>query len=63
MVIRSPSEVTVGADGTVALPMSILAEAGINPGETLLAHSDGDGRIVLRRLDDAVSDLISGRPL
>lgn len=63
MVIRSSSEVTVRADGTVALPMSILAEAGINPDETLLAYSEGDGRIVLRRLDDAVSDLISGRPL
>ncbi|MGW2689170.1 AbrB/MazE/SpoVT family DNA-binding domain-containing protein [Streptomyces sp. NPDC001414] len=62
-MIRSPSEVIVDTDGMVALPMSILAEAGINPGETLLAHSDGDGRIVLRRFDDAVSDLISGRPL
>lgn len=62
-MIRNPSEVTVSADGAVALPMSILAEAGINPGEALLAHSDGDGRIVLRRLEDAVKDLISGRPL
>ncbi|MCM2391228.1 hypothetical protein [Streptomyces albipurpureus] len=62
-MIRSPSEVTVGADGLVALPMSILAEAGINLGETLLAFSDGDGQIVLRRLEEAVSDLISGRPL
>lgn len=63
VMIRSPSEVTVGADGLVALPMSILAEAGINLGETLLAFSDGDGQIVLRRLEEAVSDLISGRPL
>lgn len=47
-VIRSPSEVTVSADGTDVLPMSILAEAGMNPGETLLAHRDGDGEIVLR---------------
>lgn len=62
-MIRSPSEVTVGDDGTVALPMSILVEAGINPGEPVLAHSDGDGRIVLRRLDDAVSDLLNGRSL
>ncbi|MBT2895681.1 AbrB/MazE/SpoVT family DNA-binding domain-containing protein [Streptomyces sp. McG3] len=62
-MIRSPSEVTVGADGTVALPMSVLDEAGIDPGETLLAHSDGDGQIVLRRLEEAVSDLINGRPL
>ncbi|MGY3843981.1 AbrB/MazE/SpoVT family DNA-binding domain-containing protein [Streptomyces hydrogenans] len=62
-MIQSPSEVTVGDDGMVTLPMSILVEAGINPGETVLAHSDGDGRIVLRRLDDAVNDLLNGRRL
>ncbi|MFD9039560.1 AbrB/MazE/SpoVT family DNA-binding domain-containing protein [Streptomyces bottropensis] len=62
-MIRSPSEVVVDEHGTVALPMSILAEAGINPGETLLAISDGDGRIVLRRLEGAITDLLNDRPL
>ncbi|MFG2562404.1 hypothetical protein [Streptomyces sp. NPDC048496] len=62
-MIRSPSEVVVDEHSTVALPMSILAEAGINPGETLLAFSEGDGRIVLRRLEDSITDLLNGRPL
>jgi hypothetical protein len=44
VVIRSPSEVTVDADGVGALLTSILARAGINPGERLLAHSDDGGK-------------------
>ncbi|MCL7365031.1 AbrB/MazE/SpoVT family DNA-binding domain-containing protein [Streptomyces ardesiacus] len=62
-MIRSSSEVVIDEHGAVALPMSILAEAGSNPGETLLAFSEGDGRIVLRRLEDTITDLLNGRPL
>lgn len=35
-----------------------LAEAGISPGTKLLVFSDGDGRIVLRRAEDAINDLL-----
>ncbi|MFH8668754.1 hypothetical protein [Streptomyces griseolus] len=38
--------------------MSLLAEAGIAPEAALIAFSDGDGRIVLRRAEDAMRDLI-----
>jgi hypothetical protein len=62
-MMSSPSEVSVDSDGRVELPMSVLVEAGINPGERLLASSDGDGRITLRRLGDAIADLLNGRPL
>jgi hypothetical protein len=30
----------------------------LNPGDRVLAYSDGDGRLVLRRFDDAVQDLV-----
>jgi hypothetical protein len=43
--------------------MSVLVEARSNPGERLLASSDGDGGIALRRLGDAIADLLNGRPL
>lgn len=43
--------------------MGILVEAGLAIGARLLAYSDGDGRIVLRREADAVDDLLNGRPL
>lgn len=56
----NPSEVEIDAAGSVAIPMSVLAEAGLNPCETVLAYSDGDGRIVLQRLTDAMHDLITG---
>ena len=56
---RTPAEVTVDQSGKVPLPMGLLAEAGLNPGDQLLAYSDGDGRIVLRRHRDAVHDLLA----
>lgn len=43
--------------------MGVLVEAGLATGDRLLAYSDGDGRIVLRRHDDALDDLLNGRPL
>ncbi len=41
------------------IPLGILAEAGIGPGTKLLVFSDGDGRIVLRRAEDAINDLLA----
>ena len=57
-MIRTPNELIIDEDGRVALPLGLLAEAGLNPGDHLLAFSDGDGRMVLRRYADAVRDLI-----
>jgi bifunctional DNA-binding transcriptional regulator/antitoxin component of YhaV-PrlF toxin-antitoxin module len=57
-VIRTPSELTIDEDGRVALPLSLLAEAGLDPGSRILAFSDGDGRLVLRREADAVRQLL-----
>jgi hypothetical protein len=62
-VIRQPDEVVVGADGAVELPLGLLAEAGVDVGERLLAFSSGDGGIVLRRLADATRDLLDGHGL
>jgi bifunctional DNA-binding transcriptional regulator/antitoxin component of YhaV-PrlF toxin-antitoxin module len=36
----------------------VLAEAGLDPGSHVIAFSDGDGRAVMRRHDDAMRDLI-----
>ncbi|MEU1476192.1 hypothetical protein [Streptomyces sp. NPDC005760] len=58
-MIREPAEVSVEPDGRVELPLGLLAEAGVNVGDDLLAFSDGDGRIVLRRASDAVDDLLN----
>ena len=62
-MIREPAEIVVREDGSVELPMGLLVEAGLSVGARLLAYSDGDGRIVLRREADALDDLINGRPL
>ncbi|MGX8907347.1 hypothetical protein ACR820_19390 [Streptomyces netropsis] len=58
-MIHEPAEVSVEPDGRVELPLGMSAEAGINVGDALLAFSDGDGRIVLRRASDAIDDLLN----
>lgn len=50
-------------DGTLHLPVSLLAQAGLTPGEKVMVVSTEDGKVVPRRLADAVDDLLSGRPL
>ncbi|MFJ3244138.1 hypothetical protein ACIQ8G_16385 [Streptomyces sp. NPDC094154] len=64
-MIREPTEIVVREDGSVELPTGLLIEieAGLSVGARLLAYSDGDGRMVLRREGDALVDLLNGRPL
>lgn len=57
-MIREPAETAVDDDGRVALPLGLLAEAGLDTGSMLLAFSDGDGRIVLQREADALDRLL-----
>ncbi len=57
-VLRQPWDVRIQEDGGVLLPLALLAEAGLDPGRGAIAYSDGDGRIVIRREDDALDDLL-----
>lgn len=57
-MLREPAELHVDDHGRVDLPLGLLAEVGISQGADLVAFSDGDGRIVLRRAEDAMKDLI-----
>ncbi|MFB8437905.1 AbrB/MazE/SpoVT family DNA-binding domain-containing protein [Streptomyces niveus] len=62
-MLREPAEIRIGDHGQVDLPLGLLAEAGLSPGAELFAFSDGDGRIVLRRAEDAVRDLMENGTL
>ncbi|MFD4986169.1 hypothetical protein [Streptomyces sp. NPDC058374] len=55
---KTPAELMIDGEGQVGLPLGLLAEAGLDPGSRVIAFSDGDGRLVLRRYEDAVRDLI-----
>ncbi|MEU0651026.1 hypothetical protein ABZ485_02065 [Streptomyces albogriseolus] len=57
-MIRESAELHVDDQGRVELPLGLLAEADITPGADIVAFSDGDGRIVLRRAEDSIRDLI-----
>lgn len=57
-MIRQPAELAIGADGTVKIPLGVLAEAGLDPGTAVVVYSEGDGRIALRRAEDAIQDLL-----
>ncbi|MGY4993305.1 AbrB/MazE/SpoVT family DNA-binding domain-containing protein [Streptomyces collinus] len=58
-MLREPTQLTIGDDGQVQLPLGLLAEAGLSPGSEVVAYSMGDGRITLRRAEDAISELLS----
>lgn len=57
-MLREPIQLTIGPNGELTLPLGILAEAGLSPGEDVIAHTDGDGRIVLRRTSEAADYLL-----
>ncbi|MGW7304479.1 hypothetical protein ACWGI1_02735 [Streptomyces sp. NPDC054835] len=57
-MIREPAEVTISEAGTIEIPLGVLAEAGLSPGAAVVVYSDGDGRIIVRRRDDAIRDLL-----
>lgn len=57
-MLREPAQLTIGDEGRVELPLGILAEAGLGPGSRIVAYSASDGRIVLRREEDAMSELL-----
>jgi hypothetical protein len=56
-----PYEVSIADDGSLVLPLGLLAQAGMDAGSTAVALSLSDGRITLRRLGDAAEDLLRGR--
>ncbi|MFI5859206.1 hypothetical protein [Streptomyces parvulus] len=58
-MIREPAELDIDVAGRVEIPLGILTEAGISPGTKLLVFSDVDGRIVLRRAEDSINDLLA----
>jgi bifunctional DNA-binding transcriptional regulator/antitoxin component of YhaV-PrlF toxin-antitoxin module len=62
-MLREPAELTIADDGTIALPLGLLAEAGLSPGSRILAYTRGDGRIVLRRQQDALQELLESGEL
>ncbi|GBQ03658.1 hypothetical protein SSP531S_51330 [Streptomyces spongiicola] len=57
-MIREPAESKIDEHGRVELPLGLLAEARPAPESSVVAFSQGDGRIMLRRADDAMRDLI-----
>ncbi|MFC7932738.1 hypothetical protein [Streptomyces cinereoruber] len=61
-MFQDPQEAAIQEHGTLYLPVSLLAQASLNLGEKVALVSTEDGKVVLRRLADAVDDLLSGRP-
>jgi bifunctional DNA-binding transcriptional regulator/antitoxin component of YhaV-PrlF toxin-antitoxin module len=62
-MIREPTEIKIDEYGRIELPLGLLAEAGLSPESSVVAFSHGDGRIVLRRAEDAMRDLIENGTL
>jgi hypothetical protein len=46
----------------VTLPVAVLAESRVGPGDNLLVEVAGDGRIVLMRERDPIEEIIGSAP-
>ncbi|MFJ6217150.1 hypothetical protein ACIQGZ_28030 [Streptomyces sp. NPDC092296] len=57
-MIHTPDELVSDKDGHVTLPLSLLAEAGINPVITCWPTETATDGLVLRRHADAMSNLL-----
>lgn len=57
-MIREPAEATISEAGAIEIPLGVPAEAGLSPGAAVVVYSAGNGRIVVRRRDDAIRDLL-----
>lgn len=62
-MLRQPEEIQIGPGGELVVPLGLLAEAGLDPGTSVVAYSDGAGRIVLRRAGDALAELLASGTL
>ncbi|MEU9372249.1 hypothetical protein AB0D94_00425 [Streptomyces sp. NPDC048255] len=62
-MIREPAETIVTEAGILEIPLGVLAQAGLGPGTAVLVYSDGDGRILVRRQEDAIRDLLENGSL
>lgn len=58
-MLREPVQLTINDDGSIQLPLGLLAEAGLGCGSEITAYCLGDGRITLRRAEDAINELLS----
>jgi bifunctional DNA-binding transcriptional regulator/antitoxin component of YhaV-PrlF toxin-antitoxin module len=52
----------VSSKNQVTLPVAVLAESRVGPGDNLLVEVAGDGRIVLMRERDPIEEIIGSAP-
>ncbi len=52
----------VSSKNQVTLPVAVLAEVHVGPGDNLRVEADGDGRIVLVREHDPLDEFIGAIP-
>lgn len=47
----------ISSKNQVTIPVSVLREAGLEPGDNLIVRALGAGRVELRRRDDVIAEL------
>ncbi|WP_416220178.1 AbrB/MazE/SpoVT family DNA-binding domain-containing protein [Frankia sp. Cas4] len=61
-VKRRPGVTRVSRKHQVTLPVDVLREAGLGPGDELRVTADGRGRLVLTVVHDPLEELIGSAP-
>ncbi|WP_239336141.1 AbrB/MazE/SpoVT family DNA-binding domain-containing protein [Frankia sp. CiP3] len=61
-VKRQPGVTRVSRKHQVTLPVNVLRDAGLGPGDELRVTADGRGRLVLTAVQDPLEELIGSAP-
>jgi AbrB family looped-hinge helix DNA binding protein len=61
-VKRRAGRTRVSSKNQVTLPVAVLQEAHLGPGDELAVNVDDNGRVVLTRVGDPLEDLIGAAP-
>jgi bifunctional DNA-binding transcriptional regulator/antitoxin component of YhaV-PrlF toxin-antitoxin module len=61
-VKRRPGITRVSRKHQVTLPVDVLRDAGLHPGDELRVIADGRGRLVLTAVRDPLEELIGSAP-
>jgi bifunctional DNA-binding transcriptional regulator/antitoxin component of YhaV-PrlF toxin-antitoxin module len=61
-VKRRPGVTRVSRKHQVTLPVDVLRDAGLGPGDELRVTADGRGRLILTVVQDPLEELIGSAP-
>jgi len=55
---RRRGAATISSKNQITIPADALRRAGLEPGDRVVAHTDGAGRVILEREHDVIAEFV-----